>query len=205
MMESLAKLGLLAEVHPSLVWDPACRQNLEMMEVIPEKPLSGIKLELDKGNNLRKLAYILWMVNQPVEKTQVILRRLRYPATQVNAVIMACKLWKDLPWIGSAKLSQIASRLEDVPPLAIYANFLAARDDKICANFQAYMNRLRKITPRITGDELRRLGLPPGPIYKRILGALRDAWLDGKIENIDQEEAYLHELIKNEASVHPAG
>ncbi|HSB66719.1 MAG TPA: CBS domain-containing protein [Anaerolineales bacterium] len=204
MMERLAQLGLLTEIQPALVWDQVCRLNLEMLQAIPIKPLFGIQLELEKSHNLRKLAYILWLINLPVEKNQVILRRLRYPASQVSIVLSACKLWKDLPWMANARLSQIANRLVDVPALAIYANFLATRDDKICGNFQAYLNRLSKISPRINGDELRARGLPPGPIYKRILVAIRDAWLDGKIENIAQEEAYLEELIKNETSVHPA-
>jgi tRNA nucleotidyltransferase (CCA-adding enzyme) len=81
---------------------------------------------------------------------------------------------------------------------------LAARDETLCNNIQAYLNRLNKINPRITGNELRERGLPPGPIYKRILGAIRDAWLDGKIENNDQEKIYLDELIRNEPSFHPA-
>jgi tRNA nucleotidyltransferase (CCA-adding enzyme) len=98
----------------------------------------------------------------------------------------------------------IADRLEDVPLLAIYANFLAARDENQCNNIQAYLNRLNTITPRISGDDLRVLGLSPGPIYKRILSAIRDAWLDGKIENNDQERTYLDELIRNEPSFHSA-
>ena len=140
----------------------------------------------------------------PVEKTQVLLRKLRYPASQVNAVLAASRLWKDLPWVANAKFSMIANRLEDVPPLAIYANFLVARDEKLCNNFQAYFARLNTITPKITGNDLRERGLPPGPIYKRILGASRDSWLDGKIENVDQEETYLNELIRNETNYHPA-
>ena len=204
MMERLAELGLLEAIHPALIWDRACRENLGMLDSVSEKPLTGIRLDLEKGNSLRRLAYILWLINQPVDKTQVVLRRLRYPSTQVNVVLAAGKLWKDLPWIANARLSQISNRLVDVPGMAIYANFLAARDDKICGNFQAYMNRLREISPRINGDELRQRGLPPGPVYKHILGSIREAWLDGKINNVDQEESYLNELLKNEASFHPA-
>jgi tRNA nucleotidyltransferase (CCA-adding enzyme) len=88
--------------------------------------------------------------------------------------------------------------------LAIYANYLAARDDQVCNNFQAYMHRLEKIAPTITGDDLKKRGLPPGPVYKRILSTIRDAWLDGKIENATQEQAYLDELIRNELSIRPA-
>jgi tRNA nucleotidyltransferase (CCA-adding enzyme) len=97
----------------------------------------------------------------------------------------------------------IANRLEDVPSLAIYAIYLAARDDRVCSNFQAYMNRMDTIAPTITGYDLKKRGVPPGPIYRRILSAIRDGWLDGKIENVTQEHAYLDELIKNEPSAHP--
>jgi tRNA nucleotidyltransferase (CCA-adding enzyme) len=204
ILERLSELELLKEIHPALVWDQETRGNLEMLGYIDAKPLRGIQLDHERGNNLRRLAYILWFLHQPVEKTQPVLRRLRYPTTQVKVVLAACHLWKDLPWVANAKLSMIANRLKDVPPLAIYANFLAARDETLCNNIQAYLNRLNKIKPRITGNELRERGLPPGPIYKRILGAIRDAWLDGKIENNDQEKIYLDELIRNEPSFHPA-
>lgn len=204
MLERLEELGLLAEIHPGLVWDQTSRENVGMLDLTPLKPLFGIRLDLDKGNSLRRLAYILFFINQPADKTQSILRRLRYPASQVSVILSACKLSKDLPWIANARLSQIASRLEEVPALAIYANFLAARDDKICNNFQAYLARRGQITPQVTGDDLRARGLPPGPVYKRILGAVRDAWLDGKIDNNDQEAAYLNELIKNEPGINPA-
>jgi tRNA nucleotidyltransferase (CCA-adding enzyme) len=204
ILERLSELGLMNEIHSALVWDQVSRDNLEMLVNIDTRPLLGLKLDLERGNNLRKLAYILWFLHQPVEKIQPILRRLRYPTTQVKVVLAACHLWKDLPWVANAKLSMIANRLKDVPPLAIYANFLAARDENLCNNIQAYLNRLNTINPRITGDDLRERGLQPGPIYKRILVALRDAWLEGKIENIDQEQTYLDELIRNEPSFHPA-
>jgi tRNA nucleotidyltransferase (CCA-adding enzyme) len=91
-----------------------------------------------------------------------------------------------------------------VPSLAIYAVFLAARDRQACNNLQAYLDRMNSITPTINGDELKRRGIPPGPIYKRILGAVRDAWLDGKIETVRQEQEYLNELINGEPNSHPA-
>ncbi len=204
ILERLAGLGLLTEINPNLAWDDSSRTNVLMLEAIPHKPLYGIKLDLNRGNNLRKLAYILWLISHPVEKAQVILRRLRYPSTQVKSILSACRLWKDLPWMANARLSLIANRLEDVPAIAIYANFLAARDDAVCSNFQAYLDRLNTITPQVTGDDLRKRGLPPGPIYRRILSSIRDGWLDGKIATNDQEQAYLEELIKDGFSVNPA-
>lgn len=204
MMKRLAELELLKEIHPALIWDEVSQENLQILSHLESKPLMGLRLDLKRGINLRRLAYILLIINQPVEKVQAILRHLRYPATQTSIVLSACRLWKDLPWLGNAKLSLIANRLEDVHPLAIYANFLAARDEQVCNNFQAYLNRMNTILPTINGDDLKERGIPPGPIYKRILGAIRDGWLDGKIENVDQENTYLDELIRNEPSLHPA-
>ena len=204
MIERLAELGLLKEIHPALVWDEECRENLQMLSYRESKPLMGMKLDLKRGTTLRRLAYILWIISQPVEKVQAVLRRLRYPATQVSAVLAACRLWKDLPRLKNAKLSLIANRLEDVPPIAIYANFLAARDEQICNDFQTYLNRVNTIVPTVTGYDLKARRVPPGPVYKRILSSIRDGWLDGKIENVDQERAYLEELLSNEPSLHPA-
>jgi poly(A) polymerase len=35
--------------------------------------------------------------------------------------------------------------------------------------------------PLLTGDDLKQLGLPPGPLYKRLLDAVREAQLDGTV------------------------
>ena len=203
MLERLSELDLLSEIHPALVWGEDSRENLQMLRYIETKPLIGLNLDLQRGSNLRKLAYILWTIHLPIEKIQAILRKLRYPATQSKVVLSANHLWNDLPWLANAKLSQIDKRLEDVPPLAIYATYLAARDEHICNNFQAYLNRVNIVAPTVTGYDLQKRGLPPGPVYKRILSAIRAGWLDGKIENVDQEKSYLDELIKNEPGVHP--
>jgi tRNA nucleotidyltransferase (CCA-adding enzyme) len=203
MLERMSQLGLFREIHPALPWDVECRENIRMLNYLENKPLAGIKVDLQRGSNKRRLAYILWVIHLPVDKILTILRRLRFPATQSKIVLSANHLWKDLPWLANAKLSQIANRLEDVPALAIYAVFLASRDEQACNNIQACLNRINSITPTVTGYDLQKRGLQPGPVYKRILGAIRDGWLDGKIENVDQEKAYLDEIIKDEPGIHP--
>ena len=203
MLERMSELGLLREIQPALIWDDESRKNLFTLSDPGNMLLDSVILDLKRGTNERKLAYILWLIHLPLEKINLILRRLRFPTTQSKVILSASHLWKDLPWISNARLSQIANRLEDVPVLAIYAAFLAARDEHVSKNLQAYFTRKKSIAPSVTGNDLKNRGLPPGPVYKRILGAIRDGWLDGKIENVDQEQAYLNELIKNEPGIHP--
>ena len=46
-----------------------------------------------------------------------------------------------------------------------------------------YMAEWRHVRPTLTGDDLRALGLPPGPVYTRILDTLLSARLDGKVRD----------------------
>ena len=76
-------------------------------------------------------------------------------------------------------------------PLAVYAVYLVKRK----AQLADYLKTWRRVKPTINGEDLKKLGLAPGPAYKRILSTLRAAWLDGEVKNAREEETLLSELI----------
>ncbi len=49
--------------------------------------------------------------------------------------------------------------------------------------------------PLLTGDDLMRLGLPPGPLFKRLLDAVREAQLDGTIKTPKQALELVDKLL----------
>jgi hypothetical protein len=51
------------------------------------------------------------------------------------------------------------------------------------------------VEAELTGDDLKALGLKPGPLFGRLLSELRDAWLDGKVKTREEEEALLAKLL----------
>ena len=59
-----------------------------------------------------------------------------------------------------------------------------------------YLREWRFVTPRATGDTLRELGLLPGPNYRTILQTLRDAWLDGEVKSLKEENVLLSKLVE---------
>ena len=66
-----------------------------------------------------------------------------------------------------------------------------------------YQRRLRHIRSILTGDDLRRMGLPPGRLYSQILTRLRAALLDGEITSREDEERLVREMLagrSNESS-----
>jgi len=43
----------------------------------------------------------------------------------------------------------------------------------------------------LRGEDLRRLGVRPGPIYRKILAAVRAARLDGRLRSAEEEVAFV--------------
>jgi poly(A) polymerase len=58
--------------------------------------------------------------------------------------------------------------------------------------------------PFLTGHDLTRLGLEPGPMYKRLLDAVREAQLDGAIKNAREARDLVERLLKEWPSEPPA-
>jgi tRNA nucleotidyltransferase (CCA-adding enzyme) len=72
--------------------------------------------------------------------------------------------------------------LEGYSPIAITANL--ATDSAIARrHLKLYLGKLRYIKPALTGDDLKKMGIRPGPRMKEILHRLLTARLDGKIRS----------------------
>jgi tRNA nucleotidyltransferase (CCA-adding enzyme) len=70
--------------------------------------------------------------------------------------------------------------------------YLSARaDDEIRRWISQYLIHLRTVHPELTGDDLRKLGFAPGPIYREILDALRFARLDAEVESRGDEISFV--------------
>ena len=54
-----------------------------------------------------------------------------------------------------------------------------------------YLTHLREVKISLTGDDLKTLGIPPGPRYRKLLAELLDAKLDGIVATRDEEIAYI--------------
>ena len=85
---------------------------------------------------------------------------------------------------------------DEVHPLGLYAIWCASENERQKDVIIQYIRIWRQTTPSITGHELKASGIPPGPIYREILGKLRNAWLDGDIASVEQEAVLVHQFIE---------
>ena len=79
--------------------------------------------------------------------------------------------------------------------------FFLAEELEIREVLENYVFRWRKQKPLTTGTDLKKLGLKPGPHYRKILERLRYAWIDGEIQSRKQENEELNRLLKKYSGV----
>jgi len=59
-----------------------------------------------------------------------------------------------------------------------------------------YLTQLRNVRSSLNGDDLKALGIPPGPRYRKLLAELTDARLDGEIRTREEEIEYVKRTLK---------
>ena len=61
-----------------------------------------------------------------------------------------------------------------------------------------YITHLRDVKPLLSGQDLAKLGYPPGPLYRRILDDLLTARLDERVSSVQDERAFVQRKFRRE-------
>jgi len=75
--------------------------------------------------------------------------------------------------------------------------FLLAKTTSQAAQQQiaAYLDTFRSMQPRLSGQDLRAMGLAPGPQFRTILHRLLEARLNGEVTTAAEERALVRHLV----------
>lgn len=203
ILTRLADLEILATIHKDLVWDTWLQNRFDRMRSSQlNHAWSDLVGKIEK-EELIKATYIFWCLRLSPGLAKSIADRLKLSAELRRVIQSAVLLWKDLPGIKGVMPSVVTARLDEIHPLGLYCLYCATDDTGVKEVMNQYVNVWRKISPSISGHDLRVRGIPPGPVYRNILESLRKAWLDGEITSLEQEEELLGELIESNAKKHP--
>jgi tRNA nucleotidyltransferase (CCA-adding enzyme) len=69
-------------------------------------------------------------------------------------------------------------------------------------DLRRYLTTIRPLKPALTGDAIRALGVPPGPIYRHALAALRDHKRNSPTLTTDDERAFLINWLRDHGALH---
>ncbi len=195
MLSRLDELGILSAIHPALPWDQTIAMHLRELDTDHIDPQWDLPALTDHMDLRQTLGYLIWFVNLPESTLRSLVSRLRFKSDIKKLLIATSKINRTLPQLSDAPPSKVVHALDPAPNLAIYAAYLVNSQENLRHVLWQYINRWAKIEPGTSGEDLRNMGLKPSPAYSRILTALRDAWLDGKINTPQEEKAMLAELI----------
>jgi tRNA nucleotidyltransferase (CCA-adding enzyme) len=195
-LERLSELGLLAAISPDLTWDSwlASRFECALSFQAPQT------WNLAQAPERQGLLYALWLFRLPPERAGAVCDKLHVGASQRSLIMQANRLGSIMQSMPAGLgPSAVVERLESCSESALAAAWIALQDEAETRKLiESYLADWRAVHPSVDGDDLRRLGLPPGPAYRRVLYQLRAAWLDGQISDQKQERRLLEKLLAEE-------
>jgi len=180
------ELGVLAKLHPSLKGNGWLARKFGQAQGLyyPESPPVGLYLAL--------LCYHL-----TEDENEKLMAYLRPARTLVQTISDTLNLKAGLEVLADSTLkrSSLYFLLEGYSPTAITANQLASDSPIVRRRLKLFLDKLRYIKPALTGDDLRKMGIPAGPRMKEILHRLHTTRLDGKVRTKKGEVEWVREWL----------
>jgi tRNA nucleotidyltransferase (CCA-adding enzyme) len=197
MVARLAELNLLSATHTALDWDGWLEDVFERAGNFDPPQTSG----LQGGSIAVGLRYAVWVIRRTTAEAASWAERLRVSRVERAVWIRANQLFRELPRAVARgdKVSALTARMESAEELALAAVLLAhVAEPAVTRAVESYLTRWRHVRPKTDGRVLLELGVPPGPVYRRLLERLRAGWLDGEITSEEQEASFRAAWIAQE-------
>ena len=202
ILQRLDELGALAAIHPRLILGRATEHRFQRVGEV----LTWYALLYLPTQPAPWLVYFLALLEErPGVEARAILRRLNPPSKAADAIA------RDVAQLRS--LARSLQRTRDAAPSRMH-RWLAEASIEVVLALMAVVGRpeLRKaigsfltaqgcVRPFLGGDDLRVLGIPPGPVYRDILNSLLYARLDGHVQSRDDELRFVRKRFAH--AFHP--
>jgi len=193
-LKKLSDYGLLKVIHPNLAFTEELEATLRSMQetlswfnllFLEEKPDKGIfyLMSLLSGLKDADMKAAAERLSPPPRIIDIILRGIPQART----------ILRRFPVNDPVEVHKIFSNLE----LEIVLFLMAlSKDRKIQKVISHYLTELRTIKTILTGDDLKGMGIQPGPVYSKILRKLLEEKLRGLVKTREDEEKFVRSLIQ---------
>ena len=187
-------LGILTAIHPGFTvddWLIECmailRHKLEKMPWRNQTPTFTHYLGL----------MTFWLAG---DEQAALAERLNLTTDQRSTLKKVYHIRSHMTAIAAAeKGSDLYHLLATTSDEARLIAWLALRQEPAGSQIIRFQTKLKDVTPLIDGHYLKeKFSLPSGPIYRQILNAVRDARLDGQVTTLDDEHAWVRQIIKQD-------
>ena len=190
-LSRLDELGVLAHVQPNLHCDRWLQARYRTLREELDPGIWGLKPQDTSFLHLALLAHRLGDT-----ELEELIGRLKIGRDDADDLRLLPGLKEALAHLGKVRRPSAVYRLLQPHPARILAVAWVATDRKQeRERLLRYQTEWRLVEAEMTGDDLKALGLKPGPLFRQLLGALRDARLDGKVSTREEEMVLVGKLV----------
>ena len=181
------ELGVLCRLHASLEGDRWLNEKFEQAR------------RLEKRGSLEPLYLCLLIYHVSIRENGQLMSRLNFPGKLSQAANQTLQLKEKLDFLAKSELkpSDIYQLLHTYVPQAVQVNMLASQSTVVKQHLNLYLTKLRYLKPRLNGDDVKELGVPPGHNVGKILAALHKAKLNGEMRTKQDEEKLVHRWLRD--------
>ena len=167
VMARLWQLGVLRQIHPALRWGPETAVAYTRVPIILADPVWRAALPDETPVFLYFALTVLPL--EPAEQT-VVMSRLRVRKATREDVAAAARLLDALASLPAAvRQSELAFALRPFLPRVLLTVRLALTDEVAIGRLEWYFREGRMVETAVSGDDLRQMGLKPGPQFGILL------------------------------------
>lgn len=192
----LAEFGVLSSLHPDLVCDDWLREKFADLRRAHDEPVWP---EAGGDFDLELPYFALLTYRLAPEVINAVNQRIKVQRRTVTDLERVQQIRAAMERLSQPMTpSQIDALLDGAPDRALLPAWVAAPNQTARDHIAAYARHYRHVQPATGGADLIARGLQAGPIYSRVLRALRRARLDGAIDTVEQEQQLLEQLLTEE-------
>jgi tRNA nucleotidyltransferase (CCA-adding enzyme) len=188
-LQKLSDYGLLKVIHPAITFDDDLQHSLTTLgEALAWYDLLFLDGKVDRG-----IMYLMALLSllTDADRGEALMRLEVPPVVRTliqKGITEAVTILAKLPAKDPAALYHLLSGRET--EVILFA-MSAAKDKRKKKDISHFLVELRKVRPILKGNDLKLLGVPPGPLYTTILTELRDARLLGKVATREDEISFV--------------
>ena len=196
-IKRMEEFRVLKYIHPEI------RLNRRISRIIEE--IERKKEEYKKMLKGEKISW--WLVNLlaliedlDLSQTRQLAKRFKFKRKNFDKIIASKEVEKYLVHELSGKRRMLSSaiyqRLTKLPLEVLLLILSKSKSPRLKERVNLYLTTLRKVRMKITGEDLKELGLIPGPRFKKVLNRIFEARLDEKVKNKEEEWRMAKGLVK---------
>jgi tRNA nucleotidyltransferase (CCA-adding enzyme) len=185
---------LLPFLHPKITYSPTLERLLEEIRSV----LAWYDLSFIKNGCERWLVYLLALADPlDLEELEEFCGRMEFPPRLTNWLVegekKAISVAKEFYRKSELKPSEVYHLLEDLSSEWLLFIMAKTQREETRRAISSYFRSLKDVRPKLSGKDLKSMGIVPGPIYRRILDQLLDGRLNGELSSKQEEVEFVRE------------